>query len=185
MGNRVCPWYLGYLLANPLRRLIQNPEEILGGHVKESMTVLEVGPGMGFFSLPMAHLAGESGRVVCVDLQERMLKALMKRAERAGLSARILTRLCTGSSLQIEDLAGKIDFALAFAVLHEVPDPKQFLREIFESLRKGGILLLSEPKGHVTKEDFEVSRAIAHGIGFRVAGRPDIRRSHSLLLSKD
>lgn len=71
MKKHICPWYVGYLLANPLRRLFQNPKNILRPFIKEGMTILEVGPGMGFFSLPLAKFVGETGRVVCVDLQEK------------------------------------------------------------------------------------------------------------------
>ncbi len=69
MSNRVCPWWLGYLLVSPLRRLFQDPTEIVRPYAGEGMTVLDVGCGMGFFSLPMARLVGDRGRVVCVDLQ--------------------------------------------------------------------------------------------------------------------
>ena len=65
---------------NPLRKLVYKPENILKPYINEGMTVLEVGSGMGFFTLPMARLVGESGHVVCVDLQERMIRAVKKRA---------------------------------------------------------------------------------------------------------
>lgn len=59
LSHRVCPWWLGYLLASPLRRLLQNPDGILKPHVKEGMCVLDIGCGRGFFSLPLAKLAGD------------------------------------------------------------------------------------------------------------------------------
>jgi protein-L-isoaspartate O-methyltransferase len=64
----VCPWWVGYLLVSPLRRFFQDPGEVLGPHVREGMTVLEIGPGMGYFSLPLARLVGKEGRVLCVDV---------------------------------------------------------------------------------------------------------------------
>ena len=85
MSNRVCPWWLGFLLASPLRRFLYSPEDILKPHVREGMNVLDVGCGMGFFSLPIARLVGETGRVVCVDLQARMIKGLLRRSKKAGL----------------------------------------------------------------------------------------------------
>jgi len=48
MPTHICPWWLGYLLASPIRRLWQKPEEILAPYVKSGMTVLEIGPGMPF-----------------------------------------------------------------------------------------------------------------------------------------
>ncbi len=61
MSKRVCPWWLGYLLVNPLRKLLYKPENILKPYIHEGMTVLEVGSGMGFFTLPMARLVGRIG----------------------------------------------------------------------------------------------------------------------------
>ncbi len=155
MEKHICPWYLGYILASPLRQLYQNPEKLLSPYLKQGMKVLEVGPGMGFFSLPMARIVGESGRIFCIDLQEKMLQNLRRRTMKANLLGRIEMRLCIGSSLQIDDLACSIDFVLAFAVVHEVPDREILFKEIYNSLKKNGLLLISEPKGHVTKEEFE------------------------------
>ena len=185
MSERVCPWWLGYLLVNPVRKLVYKPENILKPYINEGMTVLEVGSGMGFFTLPMARLVGESGHVVCVDLQERMIRAVKKRAGKAGLINRIELRVCTPASLCIDDLAEKVDFALLFAVVHEVPEAKQFLSEIQRSLRKGGLLLFSEPAGHVSREAFGGTLSIAPMLGFRIAGSPKIRSSRSSLWVKD
>jgi ubiquinone/menaquinone biosynthesis C-methylase UbiE len=185
MSKRVCPWWLGYLLANPLRKLYYNPEDILKPYIHEGMTVLEVGSGMGFFTLPLARLVGESGHVVCVDLQEKMIRGVRKRATRAGLIDRIDSRVSTPTSVCIDDLAEKVDFALVFAVVHEVPDARQFLFEIQRSLRKGGLLLFSEPAGHVSREEFGGTLAAAQTLGFRIAVSPKIRGSHSSLWVKD
>lgn len=51
--EHVCPWWMGNLLACPVRRLLQNPEETVGGFVNKNMRILEIGPGMVFFTLPM------------------------------------------------------------------------------------------------------------------------------------
>ncbi|MGD0590251.1 MAG: class I SAM-dependent methyltransferase [Bacteroidota bacterium] len=184
MEKHVCPWYLGYVLASPLRRLYQNPEKILSPYLRQGMKVLEVGPGMGFFSLPIAKFIGETGRIFCVDLQEKMLQSLRRRAVRANILGRMEMRLCSESSLQIDDLAGSIDFALAFAVVHEVPDQKLLLKEIYSSLKKDGLLFLSEPKGHVTKEEFEKTCVFAQSNGMKKVDSPNIRGNHSAVLKK-
>ena len=185
MSQRVCPWWLGYLLANPLRKLYYNPQSILEPYVNEGMTVLEVGSGMGFFTLPLARLVGESGRVVCVDLQEKMIRAVKRRARKAGLIDRIELRVNTPPSVGIDDLEDKVDFALVFAVVHEVPNARQFLVEIQRSLRKGGLLLFSEPAGHVSTEEFGGTLKTAQALGFRVTDSPKIRGSRSSLWVKD
>ncbi|MFY9643515.1 MAG: hypothetical protein WCD20_15720 [Rhodomicrobium sp.] len=66
--HRVCPWWMGYLLASPIRKWWQDPARILSPYVRAGMTVLEPGPGMGFFTLEIARLVGPSGRLVAVDV---------------------------------------------------------------------------------------------------------------------
>ena len=78
MAQRVCPWWIGYLLASPLRRLLQDPAAILGPYVAEGMTVLEPGPGMGFFTLDIARKLGPCGRVIAVDVEPRMIERLIR-----------------------------------------------------------------------------------------------------------
>src|SRR6266496_739457 len=84
--HRVCPWWLGRLLASPLRRLLQDPDQILAPYIRPGMTVLEPGPGMGFFTLPIARMIGEEGCVYALDVQSRMLDGLQRRAKKAGLA---------------------------------------------------------------------------------------------------
>lgn len=93
MAQRVCPHWVGCLLLNPLRRLIHNPDQILASYVTGGMTVLDIGPGMGFFTLPLARMVGPGGKVIGVDIQEGMLSALQRRAQAVHLAERIVTRL--------------------------------------------------------------------------------------------
>lgn len=182
MSHRVCPWWLGYLLASPLRRIFQNPMEILRPYVKQGMSVMDVGCGMGFFSLPMAELVGETGKVVCVDLQEKMIRGLISRAAKAGLADRIEARVCDRGSLDVSDLLHKYDFALLFALAHEVPDKEKLFSEVHNALKPAGRLLLAEPRGHVSKQDFRKTVFLAQGAGFELLRDLIIRRSHAVLM---
>jgi len=184
MTPHVCPWWLGYFLASPIRKFAQNPTRILEPYVIQGMTSLDIGPGMGFFTLPIARLTGEKGRVIAIDIQDRMLASLRRRAARAGLQDRIETRVCTDSSLGIDDLTGTIDFALTFAVLHELPDMKRTITEIHRALKPGGQLLIAEPIGHVRKTTFAETMNIVTSIGFETIATPSIRRTHAALVRK-
>ena len=93
----ICPWWGGYFIDNPLRRLLHNPEKIVGPYVQPGMTVMDVGCGMGFFSIAMAKMVGDSGRVIAVDLQQKMLDVLRQRATKAGVADRI--RLTSASRI--------------------------------------------------------------------------------------
>lgn len=181
----VCPWWLGYALIAPLRRVWQDPRRILAPFVLEGMTVLEPGPGMGFFTLELARLVGEAGRVIAVDVQPKMLSALARRARKAGLSERIALRQATEQGMGIEEFAGQVDFVLVFAVVHELPDVDEFFREAATALKKGGTLLLAEPKGHVDAESWSKTLQAAHQYGLRDEKKLTITRSHAVLLLKD
>jgi SAM-dependent methyltransferase len=183
-GHSVCPWWLGYVLASPLRRLIQDPNALLAPCVRPGMTVLEPGPGMGFFTLEIARLVGPSGRVVAVDVEPRMIAGLWRRARRAGLADRIDARVVEPSSLALGGAAGTVDFVLAFAVVHEMPAPEAFFAEAAGALKPGGTLLLAEPAGHVTDAEFAAQLAAAGRAGLSVMSRPSLRRLRSALLRK-
>jgi tRNA A58 N-methylase Trm61 len=148
------------------------------------MTVLEVGPGMGFFTLPIARLVSPKGKIICVDVQAQMIKSLIWRATRAGLSDRIITRLTSSDSLQVGDFANRVDFALLFAVVHEVPNQEKFFREVHATLKDGSLVLISEPKGHVTTDEFNQTLTVAKRVGFDVIASPEIKRNHSVVLRK-
>jgi len=180
----LCPVWIGYLLASPVRRLFDNPEHILSDYVGEGMTVLDVGCAMGFFSIPMAGMTGPGGKVICIDLQEKMLKSLEKRAKKAAVMDRIELRTCSSTDLGIEDLEDSADFALAMAVVHETPDISAFLISIFNAVRPGGRLLIAEPAGHVTQDGFEETLTCARNIGFNITGHPEIKRYLTVLLQK-
>ena len=172
------------MLASPLRRWIDDPDKILAPFVQEGMLVLEPGPGMGFFTLELARRVGACGRVVAVDIQPRMLKGLKRRAQKAGLLERVDARLAEPQTMGLTDLASKIDFALVFAVVHEMPNAKTFFTEASEALKPGAKLLLVEPAGHVKPADFEAELTVAAQAGLQSISRPTIRRSLAALLKK-
>ena len=185
MPQKVCPAWVGYLLASPLRKLFQDPERILGPYLEPGMMVLEIGCAMGFFSLPLAGMVGKEGKVVCVDIQEKMLRSLRKRALKAGVADRIIIRLCDQNSLGLNEFDNKVDFALAFAVVHEVPDVLGFFGEVSKSMKSVGRCLVAEPKAHVSLEKFEATLSMARDKGFLAVARPKIAWSHAAILAKD
>ena len=184
MADRVCPFWVGYLLLSPLRKLLENPDKILGQFVSQGMTVLEPGCGMGYFTLPLARMVGPQGRVIAVDTQPRMLSVLRRRAQKADLLNRIEVRLAKAAKLDIEDFSGGVDFATALHVVHEVPDPISFFREIWNSLKSGCNLFFVEPKYHVSQESFQQSLACAEKLGFQIQDLYSKRGGRRALLNK-
>ncbi|MFP5206385.1 MAG: class I SAM-dependent methyltransferase [Acidobacteriota bacterium] len=185
MTERVCPWWLGYLLASPVRGWLSGwPEDLLGPYLEPGATVVEPGPGMGFFTLPMARMVGEEGRVIAVDIQPEMLEGLRQRVRKAGLEGRVEARLGHPESLGLADMAGAADFLLAFAVVHEAPQVTSFFGQAAAVLRPGGTLLLAEPLGHVDAEAWQRELKAAEIAGLAAISRPKVRRSRAVLFRK-
>lgn len=180
----VCPWWLGYFLVNPLRRLWHNPQTLFASYLRPGMTVLEPGPGMGFFTLDLARLVGAQGKVVALDVQPKMLATLRVRAQKAGVAQSIETRLIEGEAMPLNDLQGKADFALAFAMVHEVPSAARFFAEVAAALRPQGRLFLAEPKGHVNTQAFAEELRLAALAGLDLQRPLSVSHSHAALLAK-
>lgn len=181
MSERTCPWWMGYLIDNPLRRLIHDPRKLVGPYVKPGMKVLDIGCGMGFLSIGMARLIGDEGKVTAVDIQQKMLDGLRRRAVKAGVNRRIEIQRAGADRL---GLSGQADFAVAFNMVHEVPDARALLAEVHTHLRPGARFLVAEPAFHVGVRVFERTVRDAEQTGFEVVERPSIRFSHAVLLAK-
>jgi len=185
MAEQVCPWWMGYWLISPVRRWSTgNPESLLGRFVQEGMTVLEPGPGMGFFTLPMARLVGESGRVIAVDIQAKMLDKLEQRAYAADLLDRIEVRVAEPDRFTMPEWKNTIDFVLAFAVVHEMPSAEAFFLEAAAALKPQGVLFFAEPVGHVSEARFERELEGARHAGFVIADQPYVRNSRTAVMRK-
>ena len=182
--HHVCPWWVGYLLVSPLRKLAENPTRMLGPHLSPGMRVLDFGASMGFFSLPAARLVGPTGKVVCVDIQRKALAALRRRARRAGLEARMEMVLATNGSQWMEGLEASFDVALAIHVVHELPDARTGLERLVTALKPGGKLLLAEPQGHVSRATYDAEVGHVRGLGLSPAEALSVRRSHIGLFVK-
>jgi ubiquinone/menaquinone biosynthesis C-methylase UbiE len=177
--KHVCPWWLCFTFDNPFRRVLHNPSKLLSPYIHKGDMVIDVGAGMGYFSIPLAELVGPSGRVIAIDIQLKMLSALVSRARKKGVSERIKTHLADPGAIGIHE---KADFILAFWMVHEVSNRRQFFSEIRSLMKPGGQFLMVEPIVHVSREKFLRTIETANELGFFVKDSPKIRISHSVLL---
>jgi ubiquinone/menaquinone biosynthesis C-methylase UbiE len=178
--EHVCPWWFCFTFDNFLRKLLHNSEEILRPYVVEGDSVLDIGPGMGYFSIPLARMVGEKGKVIAADIQPEMLKALQKRAKKAGVEKRIITHLCEADSLGVDM---QFDFVLAFWMAHEVANYLVFFKEIKSLLKPSGKFFLSEPILHVNQAMFEKTVKIVESVGLVLKEKPKISLSRSALFT--
>jgi len=181
MDKKVCPYYLSGGLDNRIRRFFQNPQKILSSYIKEGMAVLDIGCGPGFFTLDMAILAGLEGVTIAADLQEEMLNKIRKKIKGTELENRIVFHKCMENRIGLNE---KVDFALAFYMVHEVPDRLTFLGEVKEILKPEGAFLIVEPPFHVSKREFSSMIGDAISLGYRIGKSPKMFPDKTLLLMK-
>ncbi|MDJ0784236.1 MAG: methyltransferase domain-containing protein [Desulfosarcinaceae bacterium] len=178
---RVCSHRYAWLLDNWLRRLFQAPARVIGDDIRRGDTVLDIGCGPGFFTLEMARLVGDQGRVMAIDLQVPMLERVARKAIRAGLSERIRLHHCQPDRI---GLTVQADFALAYYMVHETPSVSSLLREILTMVRPGGRLLVVEPRLHVRRKAFERMCRLGRELGWEEVGRPGCKGGRSVLFQR-
>lgn len=181
MAEHVCPWWLAYTFDNPIRGFFHSPDIMLGPYVEKGSTALDIGCGMGFFSIGLAKLVGETGRVISADIQPRMLETVRKRAARAGVADIIELHRSTPDRLGV---SASVDFVLAFWMVHEVPNTVALLDQIGACLKAGGHVLIAEPKYHVTAKRFKELMDIAISAGWKMSPGPKVRFSRTMVLSR-
>jgi ubiquinone/menaquinone biosynthesis C-methylase UbiE len=178
--HHVCPWWLAYTFDNPLRRLIHNPKDIFSDYVKEGMTVMDIGCGMGYFTIGLAEIVGDAGKVIAVDLQEEMLAIMLKRAARKGVAQRIIPHRAEPDSI---NNSTPVDFILAFWMVHETPDPEKFFAEIVSILKPTGKIVYTEPAFHVSDKQYRRILSAAQKSGLKKSHDLKIAFSRATLLT--
>jgi protein-L-isoaspartate O-methyltransferase len=144
--------------------------EALG--LRAGETVLEVGPGTGYYTLAVAEVLAPAGILHIVDLQPQMLDHTTRRAREAGID-NVVAREGDARRLPYDDTT--FDAAYLVAVLGEIPDQDAALRELSRVLRPGGRIVVGELFGdpHMVTARALRSRAQAAGLRFeRRVGPP-------------
>jgi len=180
-NNRVCPVEKADSLDSRIRRWLQNPQKILSPYIEAGMTVLDLGCGSGFFSIDMAQMVGNSGRVIASDLQEGMLQKLKDKIKGTELEKRIILHRCEENKIGVPE---NVDFVLLFYMVHEIPNKEAFFYEISTILKSGGLVLIVEPPFHVSKSAFEVTVKKAQDAGLTAIDSPKVFLNKTVLLKK-
>lgn len=176
------PERLADLIDNPLRRRIQPPDGLAARHgVRAGMTVLDVGPGNGRYTLAAAKAVGPNGRVHAIDIEPRMIDRVRKRAAAEG-AANVEARVADVYALPYPD--GFFDVVYLITVTGEIPDPVRMLRECRRVLQPSGTLgiseLLTDPDyplrgtvvGWATEAGFRTDQRLGNFFSYTLTFRP-------------
>lgn len=138
---RPCPFSQARVLEMRGRGLVASPRRILEAFgLREGERALEIGPGIGYYSIEAARRLGLAGRLICLDLQPDMLYECRRRVEAAGLRADVVS----ADALRLPLRSASVDHVFLITVLGELPDRAAGLAEIRRVLRPGGSLSVSE-----------------------------------------
>lgn len=161
-----CPVWLRWLveLDNPFTRIARAREIIDHLDLRPGMSVLDMGCGPGRLSVPVAHAVGAAGRVVAVDSQAGMLRRAREKALRANVANIEFVEANAGEGRPGREA---FDRALLVSVLGEIRDRERALAEIFEALRPGGVLSVTEVIFDPHFQRRELVRRLAMAAGFR------------------
>ncbi|MCP4382803.1 MAG: class I SAM-dependent methyltransferase [Hyphomicrobiales bacterium] len=129
----------GWLMESRLRHWLMPPRKTLSGAgVGPGQTVLEVGSGTGFFTLPAAEMIGETGRLIGIDPLSDYVDRVQNKVREAGLNnVTVLKR----DALDTKLVAASVDVVLLFGVLPYPTLPlDKLLPEMHRVLKAGGTL---------------------------------------------
>lgn len=136
------PQFMANLVDNPMRRRIQPPDETPARHgIEPGMTVLEVGPGNGTYTVASARRVGSEGKVVAIDVEPKMIQRVRRRAQAEGVE-NIEARVADVYDLPFED--EYFDAIYMIADIGEIPTPEKAMKEFHRVLRPSGTLAFSE-----------------------------------------
>lgn len=169
-----------HVLDSEARRQSTRPLELLTwAGIKAGQTVLDLGCGTGFFTLPAARLVGPTGKILATDIQPEMLAAVESAVAAQGLTN---VEIFPGQEYELHRHFS-VDWVLLAFVLHEVRNPARLLALARKMLAPGGRILVIEwpkeesPKGPPVKVRLspEDIQTLAHPLGLATLQRRDLR----------
>ncbi len=161
-----CPTWLGWLveLDNPFTTINRAATIVQHLELAQGMSVVDVGCGPGRVTIPVACAVGQTGEVVALDIQAGMLQQTHEKARAANLTN--ITFLESGIG-EKKLRHNKFDRALLVTVLGEIPNQEAALKEIFDVLKPGGMLSVTEIIFDPHFQRRSTVRKLAGAVGFR------------------
>jgi ubiquinone/menaquinone biosynthesis C-methylase UbiE len=178
-----CPVWLRWLveLDNPFARTARAATIIDHLDLRPGMTVADIGCGPGRVTIPAAQRVGDSGEVVALDIQAGMLERARDKAVGAGLT-NIKFLLAGAGAGQLGK--SRFDRALLVTVLGEIPNREVAIKEIFDALKPGGVLSVTEIVFDPHFQSRQTVSRLARTAGFREQAHFGNRLAYTLNLQK-
>lgn len=175
--NKIFPHKWAFTLLIPFRNVFLSPKQVIDRlSLKDDFSVLEVGPGPGYFSAKVANTL-KNGQLVIADIQPEMLQKAKKRLEKRGLN-NVDYYLCNGKSFDFKDEV--YDRIFMVAVLGEVENKDEYMSEFYRLLKTGGILSISELAGDANKMTSESLKEYAVASRFKLSQQFENKGSYTL-----
>lgn len=176
------PQFLANLIDNPLRRKIQPPGDMPIRHgIQPGMTVLEVGPGNGRYTIETARRVGNAGKLITIDIEPKMIERVQQRAQAEDIT-NLEAKVANVYKLPFED--GMFDAVYMITVISEIPEPERAMREFYRVLSPSGSLAFSEL---LTDPDYPLAQTLVRKAGkakFRLKKKLGNFFSYTLVFEK-
>jgi ubiquinone/menaquinone biosynthesis C-methylase UbiE len=126
------------LMHDTLYGIFVDPYRLLkSAGLSAEKTVLEVGCGPGFFTIPAAKIVGDKGHLYTIDINPAAVERVKEKVELAGMT-NVDVMLASAEKTGLPDES--VDVAFLFGILHSLKDPNSVLREMHRVLRKQRVL---------------------------------------------
>ena len=176
------PEFMADVITNPGRLKLQPPDETAVRHgIQPGMTVLDIGPGNGTYTIAAARQVGLEGKVFAIDIEPRMIERVEQNAAAAGIE-NIDARVADVYDMPFDD--DSFDVIYMIAVIGEIPQPDRALAECFRVLKLNGTLAVSEIMVDPDSKRSSTLRRLVETTGFHYKEKVGNWLVYSMLFGK-
>ncbi len=181
VSKGVFPYQWAFTLLIPFRNIFLSPKQLIKRlELKENDSVLELGPGPGYFSLPVAKKIIK-GKLYLADIQQEMLDYAKKRLKKKNIN-NVEYYLCDGETFDLH--SDYFDVIYMVTVLGEVENKESYIKEFYRMLKPNGIVSISELMGDPDKMSIDEIKELFEKHGFKLYNKYGTKRNFTVNFRK-